>query len=107
MMVRGYHVYKDIWDPVVGETLQCKRETDNGSDRYAVAVFQDDKIVGHLPRKHSRLCSLFLDRGGSISCTVTGSRRYSSDLSQGGLEIPCSVIFKSSKKNIKKLSKLL
>ena len=28
--------------------------------------------MGHLPRKLSRVCSLFLRRGGGISCTGTG-----------------------------------
>ena len=36
--VRGYHVYKDIWTPSVGETLSCEREEDNTADPYAVAV---------------------------------------------------------------------
>ncbi len=107
MTIRGYHVYKDIWDAVVGEILDCKRERDNVRDRYAVAVLERDRIVGHLPRKYSRLSSLFLDKGGSITCTVTGRRRFSSDLVQGGLEIPCLVTFRSSKNTIKKLTKFL
>ncbi len=107
MVIRGYHVYKSIWDAIVGETLCCKRERDNDSDRYAVAVLHNDVIVGHLPRKYSRVCSLFLNNGGSISCTVTGRKRFSSDLIQGGLEIPCFVNFRSSKKTIKKLSKFV
>ena len=28
-MIRGYHVYKEIWEAAVGEELQCARETDN------------------------------------------------------------------------------
>ena len=36
--VRGYHIYKDVWDGVIGKELQCERERDNGSDRYAVAL---------------------------------------------------------------------
>ena len=32
----------------------------NESDRYAVAVIEDDSIVGHIPRKISHVCSLFL-----------------------------------------------
>ena len=35
--IRGYHVYMEIWNPVVGEHLSCKRERGNGYDRYAVA----------------------------------------------------------------------
>ena len=40
-------------------------------------------IIGHLPRKLLGVCSLFLRRGGVISCTVTGGRRYSGDLHSG------------------------
>ena len=58
--------------------------------RYAVAVKTDGPVIGHLPRKVSRVCSLFLRRGGHIHCTVTGRK---SDLPQGGLEIPCLLLF--------------
>ena len=74
--VRGYHIYKHIWEAVVGETVECQREPCNMKDRYAVAVIKDGVIIGHLPRKVSRVCSLFLRRGGSIQCTVVGRRRY-------------------------------
>ena len=36
--VRGFHVYKDVWRPVVSEKLRCQREEDNPRDPYAVAV---------------------------------------------------------------------
>ena len=29
VMIRGYHVYQEIWDPVLEEELTCKRETVN------------------------------------------------------------------------------
>lgn len=92
-MVRGYHVYQDTWQAVLGEILQCRRETNNRRDPFAVAVMKNGTVVGHLPRKISALCSLFLRRRGEITCTVTGSRRYSADLAQGGLEIPCCLTF--------------
>ena len=104
--VRGYHVYKAIWTASVGEPLICERVPENASDRYAVAVKKEGTIIGHLPRKVSRVCSLFLRRGGAIECTVTGCRRYSADLPQGGLEVPCSLLFKGSPEEIKKLMKL-
>ena len=32
--VHGYHFYKDIWDAIIGEELQCEREPDtNRSDQ--------------------------------------------------------------------------
>ena len=105
--VRGYHVYKDIWAEAIGEELVCIREPTNTADRYAVAVLRRETIIGHLPRKISKVCSLFLRRGGSIRCTVTGSRRHSSDLPQGGLEIPCSLLFTADMKEIMKLKKVL
>jgi len=101
--VYGYHVYCAIWNAVIGETLDCKREPLNEHDRYAVAVIKDDVVVGHLPRTISRPCSLFLNRGGQIICTVTGSKRYSADIPQGGLEVPCKLLFKALPKEIQKL----
>ena len=47
---------------VVGESLVCERDPENASDRYAVAVKKEGTIMGHLPRKVSRVCSLFLRR---------------------------------------------
>ena len=105
--VRGYHIYISIWDAVIGEELPCERETGNERDRYAVAVIKAGATIGHLPRKVSRPCSLFLRRGNSITCRVTGHRRYSSDLPQGGLEIPCTLLFEGELKDIAKIKKLV
>ena len=57
-------------------------------DLFAIKLME---IVGHLLRKISATCSLFLRRGGKIDCRVTGQRRYSRDLIQDGLEIPCFI----------------
>ena len=43
--IRGYHIYKDIWHAAIGQHLSCRREPDNTSDRYAVAVIKDGIIV--------------------------------------------------------------
>ena len=45
--------------------------------------------------------------GGAISCTVTGPKRYSADLIQGGLEIPCRLMLSASKELVDKAKKLL
>ena len=93
--IRGYHIYMTVWTPYIGETLPCSQENTNGHDPFAVKVSQltgeDETIVGHLPRKISSTCSIFLRKGGKISATVCGSRRFSRDLVQGGLEIPCQL----------------
>ena len=38
LYVRGYHIYQDIREAAVGETLVCLRELQNSHDRYAVAI---------------------------------------------------------------------
>ena len=54
--------HNKVWAATVGEALVCEREPKNTSDRYAVAVKNKETITEHLPRKLSRLCSLFLRR---------------------------------------------
>ena len=49
--VRGHHIYKTIWNPTVGEELNCMRETTNSEDPYAVAVMRNSAVVDHVPRK--------------------------------------------------------
>ena len=106
--VRGHHIYKREWVPFIGEELFCHRETGNISDPYAVAVLKrESQVVGHVPRKISATCSLFLDLGGTIDCKITGPRRHSSDLPQGGLEVPCKLIFKGDAKYVFKVAKLI
>ena len=105
--VRDYHIYMSTWDAIIGEELPCEREIGNERDRYEVAVKRDGTIIGHLPRKISRPCSLFLRRRNRITCRVTGYRRYSSDLPQGGLEIPCVLVFEGESKEISKIKKFV
>lgn len=103
--VRGFHVYQDVWAPVIGEILICQRETGNLEDRYAVAVYKSEEVVGHVPRKISSLCAAFLRRSGVITCTVQGNRRYSSDLVQGGMEVPCKYTFQGLPTELQKVRK--
>ena len=62
--VRGFHIYKDIWSPLIGEQLKCARETGNPLDRYAVAVVNitpvSTETVGQVLRCISAICSTFL-----------------------------------------------
>ena len=101
-MVCGYHVYQSVWEAVNGKVLECSWEIENRSDPYAVAVTKSSGetegtvTVGHVPHKISSICSIFIQCGGVIDCTVTGRRCYSADLAQGGLEISCILTFKTS-----------
>ena len=78
-MIRGYHKYMMIWsNPIAGEELTCSRELGNSRDPYAIAVKKmigrEEKVVGHVPRRISAICSLFIRRGGNIRCQVTRFR---------------------------------
>ena len=53
------HICKDTWEAADGEELLCEREPHNDHDRYAVAVRRKGAVVGHLPRKTARVCSLW------------------------------------------------
>ena len=106
-VVRGYHAYKDTWAAVHGEELPCERETGNRVDAFTVAIMKDGTVVGHVPKKISSVCSLHLRRGRLIICCVTGSRRYSEDLIQGRLEIPCVLIFEGDATLTTKAKKLV
>ena len=59
-VIPGYHEYKDMCVGVIGEELLCKQEPTNREDCCAVADEKDSSIVGHVPRKISAICSLFL-----------------------------------------------
>lgn len=105
--VRGYHVYKDLWKPSIGEKLVAKQELDNPMDKHAVQVMKGNETVGHLPREFSRIAWYFLARHGEISVEVIGRRRHCKQLC-GGMEIPCQLEFSCSNKvQMKRLKQLL
>ena len=91
--VRGYHVYQNTWVPIHGEHLRCSRECGNRADAFAVAVVKGEDTVGHVPRRFSCATNLFIQSGGVVACEIYSDRRYSRDLPQGGMEIPCVYIF--------------
>ena len=87
--VHGFHIYKDIWIPATSEVLSCKGEDGNIVDPYVVAIMKGSELIGHVPRKISAACYLFIQKSGILTCFITDSNhQYSSDLPQGGFQIP-------------------
>ena len=78
----------DIWTPVIGEALVVKREPTNSHDVHAVAVYNNNIIVGHVPYNIAPTLSAFLRRDVNKAFSeVTGIK-----VNRGagyGLEIPC------------------
>ena len=54
-VIRGHHIYKRIWRPLVGEVLTLEREEGNTHDRFAVCLLKDAIVVGHVPLEFSRV----------------------------------------------------
>ena len=104
--IRGYHVYKDSWSATIGETLLVKREIGNVHDPNAVAVFQEDRVVGHVPRNLAPSLFHFLARDTCKAFVeVTGKR-----VNRGagyGLEIPCTYRLYGPPAYIKKMDGLV
>ena len=71
-VIRGHHIYKWIWRPLVGEVLTLEREEGNTHDRFAI---KDAIVVGHIPREFLRVFWHFLRHGGTITCEVTSRRK--------------------------------
>ncbi len=101
-VVRGHHVYKRVWSPVMGEQLVLKCEEDNENDSRAVAVLKNDVVVGHMPRETARTVWFFLKRGGTGKCEIIGRRKKGK-----GLEVPCVYSFSGPDKLVRRLGSLL
>ena len=102
-VIRGYHVYKDHWQAEIDDELQCEIEEANEHDKNAVAILQNGNVVGHIPRENSKVSKFFMQRGGFITCTVTGKRQNKNV----GLEIPAIYTYNGNKKDTSNLSRLL
>ena len=101
-VVRGHHIYKRMWTPMLDERLQIEIEKDNRNDARAVAVQKGGMVVGHLPRETVKIVWFFLRRGSSGWCEITGRRKKGI-----GLEVPCVYTFSGPHKLVKKLEALL
>ena len=53
-VVRGHHVYKEVWTPLVGEELDLEREHGNSYDHCATTVKKGAVVVGRVPRELSK-----------------------------------------------------
>ena len=51
-VVRGYHLYKQIWSGTVGQRLHCQQEVGNTHDPYVEAVTENGVTVGQVPRSN-------------------------------------------------------
>ena len=84
-LLRGHHVYKNVWNPYKGEILIAEpdnRDEAQENDKYAVGIYKknDDgskKLVGHAPVEFSSLLYHFLQASteNCINVEVIGKRK--------------------------------
>ena len=98
---RGFHVYRELWKPKLGQKLNVDQEIGNLHDPFAISLgakiagkLTDFEIVGHIPREISRFCHYFINYGGKLEARVTGVKYRPSPIPSGGLEIPILLIVK-------------
>ena len=89
--ITGYHVYREFWQPELGQFLNVEIEPSNVHDRFAVAVKKDKKIIGHLPRDNRHLIFFFIQEETTAKCiaTVTGPSVNLGD--KLGQKVPCKL----------------
>lgn len=74
--LRGFHVYKEIWKPKVGDGLSCIHERNNQHDWYGIAVTKLlprqllNGTLGHLPCEISRFTRFLISRDADVFVTV-------------------------------------
>ena len=107
--IRGHHVYKSVWMPILGEQLKYMkddREEAKDHDENALGVYKinaetEDLLVGHIPCETSKLIHCFLktDKFNSVVATVTGKRKR-----EMGLVVPARFKCMAKKKTLSKIS---
>ena len=70
-------------------------------DKYAILLNNSESVaVGHLQKFMSKLAYFFVKHARKIRYEIAGSKRYSSNLEQSGLQIPVKIIFENSNERI-------
>ena len=83
--VQGYHVWRDVWKPPIGEILHAQQELDNAIDKFTVKMVKNNETVGRLLCEYSWIFSYLIARG----------RKNCKQLC-GGMGIPCRLVLSSS-----------
>ena len=76
--VRGYHVYKGVWEPKERQVLSCSHEENNVYDMFAIKTCLTDEngkeqIVEDLRLELSRFTKYLLERGAAVTAKVTST----------------------------------
>ena len=106
---RDYHAYIDIWNPLIGETLKCRREPADEVGKHAFEIMRSnsqgkESVVGHIPQNISKFSNMSLMiLFTSIEVEVVGKRL--NRRGGYGLEIPVKYRFYCQQTIVQSLTK--
>ena len=86
-------MYKEAWMPHIGERLACNDESSSREDPFAVVIKKGSETVGHV----IALLFILLAVVWVLSLHSYWDRRSSVNLHKKGLELPCLLVWKSSR----------
>ena len=69
--------------------------------------YAEAPLLAMSPKRYRLHVRFSRRRKGTIRCMVTASCRFSGDLPQRGLEVPCMLIFRGEPKDVVKIKKLV
>ena len=97
-LIRGHHIYKEVWDTAIGDTLEAAsddREEAKEYDTYSVGFYKKDLLIGHIPIEISSLCFHFINQHpeNKIRAMISGKRQR-----EIGLIVPAKIIFTTNNK---------
>ena len=72
--IRGYHVYKSIWSPEIGETLSTKKEDNTPHDKFTVAVVKSKLRVGQYPKRNFKDMLVLSSQRGNYTLYSQGQK---------------------------------
>ena len=108
-VIRGHHVYKSVWSPVMGQVLGCKRdmraeaqEHDSNAIGAYIISNQKETLARHVPIELSRLLKNLIEAkaGNKLSARVTGKRKR-----EVGLVVPAKFSALTSELRIARILK--
>ena len=104
-----YHAYRSLWTPNVNKILQTQRQPDNPTDKYAVCVLQDAKVVGHLTTgcngHFAKTIFYFLRNDAYAKCSVRILGKPVNLGNNEGSQVPCVLQFEGQRRFIDTLKR--
>lgn len=96
-VIRGYHVYKKVWTPALGEEVSISKDDRPEAklhDENAMGVYKCELLCGHVPRELSELLRIYVaySSTNNVTAKVTGECR-----AEHGLVVPA--LFEATTEN--------